>query len=370
MRSVINFFKDLFNTHLGPARWQSGYWSGFHGWLNIISDLLIWLAFTIISLILLDHVSKRKQVIKSPATYLLFGVFLLFCGFTHFLDAGMFWVPMYGINTLIRFLAALFSLLTLIFLIKILPVVTKQKTPMELEREIELRKQTELKLIEINKSLTSFASMASHDLQEPLRKINVYASQLSEAHNGIPSPEARELAQKILNTTERMQLMVKDLLNLATLTGDIIPTKVNVRTVIEHVLVDLDFKVKEKSALITVADIPPVLGNDNYLYQLLLNIISNAIKFTKQRPVLLISGEQQGNRVFLHVKDNGIGMEGKDISKIFEPFVRLNAKSEFEGSGIGLAISQKIVSILRGSIQVISKPGEGATFTIELPAAG
>ena len=162
MKSVIDFFKGLFDTHLWPARWYCGYWSDFHGWLYIISDMMIWIAYFLIPVIIFNYVSKRKQVIKYPGIYLLFGAFILLCGSTHFLEACMFWVPMYRLN--------------------------------------------------------------------------------------------------------------------------------------------------------------------------------------------------------------GIGIEEKEFSRIFEAFTRLNAHSEFEGSGIGLTICRKIVSIHKGNIGVNSIPGEGTTFTIDLPA--
>jgi two-component system, chemotaxis family, sensor kinase Cph1 len=369
MKPVADFFKGLFDSQLWPARWYCGYWSDFHGWLYILSDLMIWIAYFLIPVIIFNYVSRRKQVIKYPGIYLLFGAFILLCGSTHFLDASMFWVPMYRLNALVRFLTAVVSLMTVYFLIKILPEAFKQKTSVELEREIGRRELAELKLAEANRDLEAFASIASHDLQEPLRKIKTFSSLLYEANTGNFTLESRELTEKIIHSAERMQELVNDVLSLSILSELITPGAVEIKKVISNALNDLEIKIREKAASIHVGDIPPVWGNANYLTQLFLNLISNAIKFNLRKPVISISGEQLGDRVMIYIRDNGIGIGEKDIKRIFEPFTRLNAKSDFEGSGIGLTICRKIVEIHKGSIHVRSNPEEGTTFTIELPAA-
>lgn len=369
MKPIADFFKGLFDSRLWPARWHCGYWSDFHGWLYIISDLMIWIAYFLIPVIIFNYVSRRKQVIKYSGIYLLFAAFILLCGSTHFLDASMFWLPMYRLNALVRFLTAVVSLLTVYYLIKILPEAFKQKTSVELELEIERRELAELKLSEANRDLAAFASIASHDLQEPLRKIKTFSSLLYEANDGNFSLESRDLTEKIVHSAERMQGLVNDVLSLSVLGEIIMPAPVDVKQVIANALEDLEIKIKEKAASIHVGDIPPVLGNPNYLTQLFLNLISNAIKFNKQKPLITVTGEQLGSRVIIHIKDNGIGIGETDLIRIFEPFTRLNAKSEFEGSGIGLTICRKIVAIHKGTIRVDSKPNEGTIFTIDLPAA-
>ena len=368
MNSIIDFFKGLFETRLWPARWHCGYWSDFHGWLYITSDLLIWLAYFMIPIIIFNYVSRRKQVIKYSGIYLLFGAFILLCGTTHFLDASMFWVPMYRLNGLVRFITAIISLLTVYYLIKILPEAFTQKTSIELEREINRREFAELKLAEANKSLEAFASIASHDLQEPLRKIKTFSSLLYETNSEKFSPESIELANKIIHSTERMQTLVNDVLSLSTISEEIEFEPVQIGDVISTVKEDLEIKILEKQAVIQYGEIPLVKGNKSYLTQLFLNLISNGVKFNHQNPVITITGEIIGSRVLIKVSDNGIGIEESDLAKIFEAFSRLNAKTEFDGSGIGLTICKKIVAIHKGDIHVTSKPGQGSTFIFDLPA--
>jgi two-component system, chemotaxis family, sensor kinase Cph1 len=369
MHSIIEFFEGLFDASLWPPRWHCGVWTNFHGWLYIVSDLLIWLAYFTMPVIIFSYVSKRKQVIKYSGIYLLFAAFILLCGTTHFLDAVMFWVPMYRLNALVRFLTAIVSLLTVYYLFKILPEAFKQKTSIELEREIKRREFAELKLADANKSLEAFASIASHDLQEPLRKIKTYSSMLSDANDTNFSPDSRDLANKILHSTQRMQTLVHDVLRLSTISSEIAFDPVNIPEIISRIREDLEFKIAETKAEIQVGEIPPVMGNESYLTQLFLNLISNAIKFNNKKPLISIKGENIGSRVYIHFTDNGIGIDKADLSKIFEAFSRLNPKLEFEGSGIGLTICKKIVSLHNGKISVVSTPGTGSVFTIDLPAA-
>ena len=143
----------------------------------------------------------------------------------------------------------------------------------------------------------------------------------------------------------------------------------NVAEIIKHVKEDLEIKIAEKKAIIKVGEIPPVMGHQSYLTQLFLNLISNALKFNNKKPVIQIKGETIGKRVYIHVSDNGIGMDKEEVPKIFEPFSRLNPKLEFEGTGIGLTICKRIVSLHNGMIEVDSKPGQGTTITVDLPSA-
>jgi two-component system, chemotaxis family, sensor kinase Cph1 len=369
MQTIITFLKGLFDSSQWPARWHCGYWTNFHGWLYILSDLMIWLAYFAMPVIIFQYVSKRKEAIKYPGIYLLFAAFILLCGTTHFLDAAMFWVPMYRLSALVRFITALVSLMTVYSLIKILPEAFKQKTNVELENEIRRREFAEFKLAEVNKNLEAFASIASHDLQEPLRKIKTYSSLLYEINKDSFSSESWEMANKIIQSTSRMQTLVRDVLSLSTISENIALQKVNIAEIINHVMEDLEMKVAEKKAIIRVGEIPPVLGQQSYLNQLFLNLISNALKFNNRKPVIQIKGETIGNRVYIHVSDNGIGIEKEEIPKIFEPFSRLNPKLEFEGTGIGLTICKRIVTLHNGKIAADSIPGEGTTITVDLPSA-
>jgi two-component system, chemotaxis family, sensor kinase Cph1 len=366
---IIDFFTGLFETHLWPARWHCGYWSDFHGWLYIVSDLLIWVSYFLIPIIIIDYFSKRRKAIKFHKIYFLFAAFILLCGTTHFLDAMMFWIPMYRLNALIRLITAVVSLMTAYYLIKILPQAFLQKTNLELENEIARRIDVELKLADANKSLNNFAFMASHDLQEPLRKISLFASRMYEGNEEKMTTRSREYTEKIIESSDRLRQLTQDLLNLAVLDEEIRLEKTQPVKAITLAKEDLDLKIRDKNATIHIGDIPPVIGNERYLSQLFFNLIGNSLKFSSKPPVITITAEKRNELVIVEVSDNGIGMTPEGSKKIFDPFQRLNSKSSYEGSGIGLAICKKIMDIHHGSISVKSKIGEGSTFTLTLPAS-
>ncbi len=368
MQQVIDFFKGLFATDQWPARWHCGNWSAFHGWLYILSDICIWVAYFLIPIIILNYVSKKRSGIKFQKIYLLFAAFILFCGMTHFLDAVMFWIPVYRINALVRLITAVVSLLTVYYLIKILPVAFRLKTTEELEKEVTRRIEAEEKLAEANASLTSFAYIASHDLQEPVRKVRMFANQLKDQYNGQLDDEGYLLIEKILQSSSRMQTMTTDILTLSAYTDQIAMSIVETEDAINVALQDLESKIQLTGTEITVLPLPAVYGNQSYLAHLFLNLFSNSMKFCKGKPVIKIWGERSGNSVQLYIEDNGIGIAEDGKQKIFYAFQKMHGKTEYEGSGLGLAICKRIVDIHHGSISVSSRIDEGSTFAITLSA--
>ena len=367
-QQIRDFFAGLFETGLWPARWHCGYWSDFHGWLYIISDLAIWVSYFLIPVIIIDYFTKKKKGIKFQNVYFLFAGFILLCGATHFMDAVMFWIPMYRLNALIRAMTAIVSLLTTYYLIKILPKAFLQRTSGELENEIQKRMEVEAKLEAANISLNNFAYMAAHDLQEPVRKVLLFANRLQMAHENLNNDEAKNYIERIVRASRRMQQLTADLLNMALLNKEIEMKSVGVEDAVMIALEDLDLKIREKGASFSVGSLPRVSGNIEYLSQLFFNLIGNSMKFSSRPPVITITGQRLGERVIIEVTDNGIGMEAKDCERIFEAFQRLNAKSDFEGSGIGLAICKKIMDVHHGTISVRSEKGVGSTFTLGFPA--
>jgi chemotaxis family two-component system sensor kinase Cph1 len=245
-----------------------------------------------------------------------------------------------------------------------------RKTILELENEIQRRILAEEKLEEANKSLGNFAFMAAHDLQEPLRKIVLYGSRLEEGMKTLTDPKLLDYTQKMINSSRRMQQLTKDLLNLALLEKEIPLHATDPSRAISLALEELQTRIGEKHARIDIGPIPIVKGDDRYLQQLFLNLIGNALKFCDRPPVITIQGEERGGKSFIEIRDNGIGMSEEGSHKIFEPFQRLNNKAAYEGSGIGLAICKKIMSIHHGVIRVKSQKGVGSVFTLEFPGLG
>lgn len=364
---IVDFFSGLFSTDLWPPRWQCGRWSDFHGWLYIISDLMIWFSYFAIPVIIIGYIYKKKYELKYTRTYFLFASFILLCGSTHLLDASMFWIPMYRFSGLILFLTGVVSLFTVYHLIRILPDAFLQKTSVVLEKEIAKRIEAERKLSEANKGLEAFAYMASHDLQEPLRKVKMFTFRLYEENRDKLDPDSKQWAEKAMSAADRMQRMIMDILSLSSLRAEVELKPTDLQKVMKEVETDLEVKIQERSAVIQYHDLPVVTGYHEYLVLLFVNLLNNAMKFSEKQPFIRITAEQREGTTMIYVKDNGIGMRQEETPDIFNAFHRLNKKEAYEGSGIGLAICKKIVDIHNGNITVESAPGEGTTFMIDLP---
>lgn len=524
MDSVLDFFRKLFDTADWPPRWHCGNWTGFHGWLYIVSDLLIWSAYFAMPLIILKFISRKVNA-KFVRLYFLFAAFILACGSTHLLDAVTFWFPAYRLNALVRFVTGVVSWVTVFQLVRILPEALSLKTHDQLEKEISERKRAEEELrianhqlneaqeiakmghwqwdVENNKltwspglykiyglepqndslsydkflefvhpgdketakesiqkafettefppyqhrivlkdgtvktlqakgevltddrgrivkmigtgqditeqqqaqqqllektqelentntELQQFAYVASHDLQEPLRKIMTFASLLNKEAKEALTEKGRLYLDKIVQSSSRMQKLIDDILKFSSLNAtDEVFAPTDLNAIIEQVLVDMEVLIEKTGAVIQTEKLPVVEAIPSQMGQLFLNLIGNAIKFRKEteKPFVQISGtETAGSRLTgefplaakypyghqmrfakITVQDNGIGFDETYAEKIFDIFQRLNSSKKQEGTGIGLAICKKIVDNHHGFIQARSRPGEGATFTIILP---
>lgn len=239
------------------------------------------------------------------------------------------------------------------------------------------------KVSELNKSnhdLEQFAYIASHDLQEPLRKIRSFTELLAK---NITNENKREsYLDKIDKSCERMILLVKNVLDYSRLRkSQAVFEQVSLQEIINSVKIDMELAIEDKNAVINSPALPTITGVKPQLYQLFYNLIGNALKFSTTTPEINISmhypssEEIQKNKELLSgakyieitVKDNGIGFDQKYANQIFTIFKRLNTREEYSGTGIGLALCKKIVDNHHGSISAESKPGEGAEFKIILP---
>ncbi|UFH57649.1 PAS domain-containing protein [Spirosoma sp. KNUC1025] len=236
-----------------------------------------------------------------------------------------------------------------------------------------------------NESLQQFAFIASHDLQEPLRKIQQFGNLLKTRQADL-TEESLLYLDRMQSGASRMSTLIKDLLDFSRLSTQQEASKpVSLQTVVEGVLTTLEFQVDELSAQIRVGLLPTVVGDASQLNQLFQNLLSNALKFRRpgQQPLIdikagllavekLPAGVKPGRSSIAYhqiaVIDDGIGFDENHADRIFQVFQRLHGKSEYAGTGIGLAICEKVVANHGGVITATSQPGQGATFTIYLPA--
>lgn len=231
-----------------------------------------------------------------------------------------------------------------------------------------------------NEQLAEFAFVASHDLQEPLRKIQAFSSNLLRPEANL-NDYAKNYSQKINASSSRMAKLVKDLLSFSVLSlGDKKLFIVDLNETLKHVIEDLEAVIESKQAVINTSHLPSIHGVPVQMSQLFHNLISNALKFSKENPIIDVTAEDVAEEsiskyeldkarryVAIVVSDNGIGFDEKYVSKIFVLFQRLHTIKGIDGSGVGLAICRKIVEDHRGVILANGKENEGATFTVILP---
>lgn len=255
--------------------------------------------------------------------------------------------------------------------------IQEQKTANEIlemkvsERTGELVNKN--KALEIsNYELQQFASVASHDLKEPLRKIRVFSSILKDQLTD-ETPEALRNVDKIMNASQRMYELINDLLDYSRLSADTLFEKTNIEKLIAEIVVDLEFSVHAKNAVINIGNIPELEVIPGQIRQVFQNLLSNALKFSRNDvpPIIDISANLIHDKDTVYcritVADNGIGFDEKYVGKIFTIFQRLNPKEAYEGTGIGLAIVKKIIEKHSGSITARSTEGVGTTFILMLP---
>ncbi len=243
----------------------------------------------------------------------------------------------------------------------------------ELERmdiEARLKRKTQ-ELEKSNLAMEDFVSIASHDLQEPLRKIVTFGSRLTEIEHDLKR-ESKEYIDRMQKTAFRMQNLIEDLLLFSKASTQTEPLKkVNLKTVLKEVLTDLELLLeKNNGTLILIGTLPTIEGNPFQIRQLFHNLLSNAIKYHDEDkpPNIEINSflnKQGGWEIFF--KDQGIGFDEKYKNRIFRPFERLHGRDKFEGTGMGLAICKKIAENHDGTISVTSQPGQGTCFSVTFP---
>jgi PAS domain S-box-containing protein len=230
----------------------------------------------------------------------------------------------------------------------------------------------ESKIQELNRSnleLAQFAYVASHDLQEPLRKIMVYSDFLQKKYTQIDE-SGLAILKNMISATMRMKRLIEDLLLFSRISsGRQEFTYASLQSLLEEVLQDFDMKIQEQQVIIHADELPDVYCIPQYLKQVLANLLSNSIKYSKDgiAPEVRIKAETGNDGVTIYFTDNGIGFDNKYADKIFGMFQRLHTREEFEGTGIGLSLAKKIVDMHRGNISADSQPGQGTTFIILLP---
>jgi light-regulated signal transduction histidine kinase (bacteriophytochrome) len=245
---------------------------------------------------------------------------------------------------------------------------------------IKKRKDTEesLKILAANlefrnKELEDFTHIASHDLKEPLRKISFFGDKLKKTISGKMNEEELDSLMRMQHAASRMEELIEGLLAYSRITTKQQPfVRINLNTIISEVLQDLEIRIAESKGVVQVGELPFVNADPLQMRQLFQNLIGNALKYHAKdvAPLVVIASTVEGETCKISVSDNGIGFEQSESGRIFGIFERLVGKSEYEGTGVGLAICKKIVEHHGGTINAFGEPGKGARFVIIMRYSG
>lgn len=336
-------------------------------WLHVISDLLIGGAYVSISATLGYLVYKASRDIPFHWVFLAFGLFIVSCGLTHFMEVWVIWDPVYWMSGYVKVLTATASVATAIALVPLVPRIFRL---IDAARKSEQRKA---EIEQLNEELERFNYSVAHDLRGPLRGIGGFSQALREDCPAELSPEARDHLDRIQASVTKMDALISDLLKYASVGRQQLTLRpVPLGDAVRDTLAFLEGEIRQRKASIIVApSMPPVVGDPTLLQVVLQNLIGNAMKFVAEgvTPRIHIRAQdEEGATVLITVSDNGIGIPSEDRGRVFRMFERFHR--QHEGTGIGLPIVQRAVERMNGTLGVQDGPGGvGSTFWFRLPAA-
>jgi signal transduction histidine kinase len=382
---MLNFLKNLFDSSDFTPRRYCGDWSTALVGLHIVSDVLIWIAYLTIPVVLISF-ARRRHDLPFPWMFWMFAAFIISCGFTHFLEAAAFCWPAYRLMGMVKLITAAVSWATVIALVPLVPMVLALRTPKEFQQEIDERKRAEEVLRERTAQLETaqkeleesilklqrtermailgqVAGGVAHELRNPLNVIHTSVYYLLNARNPTPDKKVDHLKRIERN----VKLADNVITSLSTFARSPLPTLLPI-AIEPFVRETLEINAPGQAIEVAVdcpAGLPHALGDRDQLRIVLGNLIRNARDAMSAGGRLAISAAASDGVVELAVADTGVGIETENLARIMEPLYSTKAS----GLGLGLAISRSIVEKNQGSLRVTSEPGRGSTFTIRLLAS-
>ena len=335
-------------------------------WLHVTSDILIGVAYVSISGTLSYLVYKASRDIPFNWVFLAFGLFIVSCGMTHFMEVWVIWEPVYWMSGYVKIVTAAASVATAIALFPLLPKVFGL---IEAARKSERRR---VEIEQLNGELERFNYSVAHDLRAPLRGITGFGHALREDCGHELSPRAHGYVQKMQDSAARMDTLICDLLKYATVGRQELERRaVPLDQAIRSAQALLEGEIRAARAQISVsAPLPAVIADATLLQVVFQNLLHNAIKFVAPgvQPQVQITATTRDGKVTVHVTDNGLGIPPDAREQVFRIFERFHP--EHAGTGIGLAIVHRAIERLGGRIGVEAAPqGNGSRFWFELPLA-
>ena len=358
--------------------------------LHITSDALIALAYYSIPFTLVYFVRNRRDL-AFDWMFLCFAVFIVACGTTHLMEIWSIWHPTYWLSGSIKALTALVSLPTAVLLVRLVPKALALPSPLELKqaneglkREIVERKQAFEQIQELNKQLQrksalleaanqeleSFSYSVSHDLRAPVRHIDGFAT-LLQRHEGAFDEQGRRHLDTISESAKRMGQLIDDLLVFSRIgRAELRHATVNLDQLVQDAIRDLEPETRGRNIVWKQDPLPTVVGDAAMLRQVFVNLLANAVKYTRLADparIEITCAAGTAEEIVVSVRDNGVGFDMQYVDKLFGVFQRLHRQDEFEGTGIGLANVRRIVLRHGGRTWAEGKLNEGATFFFSLP---
>ncbi len=379
-QQIFEFFKRMFSTADWPPRWHCGNWTDFHGWLYIISDLMIWAAYFAIPVLLFRMLTKRSDLPFSKIFWL-FIAFILLCGSTHLMDAVIFWWPAYRVSALIRFITGVVSIFTVYALYKILPLVYQIRTAAQLEVEIEQRKKAEAevqiqhleheKTKELLRVRDEFITLASHELKTPLTSLKGYLQILEAGRVKTLQDTDRQLIAKANKQAEKLARLINDLFTTAKIQlGELSLRKSTfpISEVINQAVLQVFSPEKTPYIDTQIASDVEVEADFDRIEQVIYSLLLNAVKYSSIEDNIEIKVVVLDAEVKVSIIDKGIGITTDKLPHIFDRYYRVeNASRNYSGLGIGLYVTSQIIEKHGGRIGVESIINQGSTFWFILP---
>jgi len=370
---LTHFFTHIFDAGDWPARWHCGTWSDFHGWLYIVSDLMTWLAYFMIPVLLMYMIRKRTDI-PFPKIIWLFVAFIVLCGLTHLIDAVLFWWPAYRLSAMVRMITAIVSVFTVYALYRVLPQVMSLRSVAELETEIREKnaaqqsaRTTHELLMESYQQLNTLTHILSHNLKNHAANMTMLVSlvepaQLSEGN--------LLLVEKMGKVSEGLTETLHDLGEAMKVRENNVNSEIiSIEQLVSKILQVLDAEFLSSSAEVKLdLAINEIFYPKLYLESILVNLLSNALKYRNPERNLKIelrSYINEDGRKVIECEDNGVGIDlalyGDKIFGLYQTF-----HGHVNAHGVGLFLVKSQVESQGGSITVSSQPDQGAIFKIIL----
>jgi signal transduction histidine kinase len=330
---------------------------------HVLSDGLIWLSYVAIAGTLVYLVRRLKKEMPFQWMFLAFGLFIIACGFTHFMDIVTLWKPIYWLSAYVKIITAVASVITAVALPTLIPKIREMARAAARSREIQIE------LAASNRELEAFSYSVSHDLRAPLRAIDGFSQAVLEDSAQKLDEQSRTDLRRVRIAAKRMGELIDDLLKLSqTARVEMLREQVDLSRMAGEIAAQLSDAGPERDTRFTIAPELTAVGDRGLLRVALENLMGNAWKFTGKTAagVIELGAEQQDGQNTFFVRDNGAGFDMKYASKLFGPFQRMHENSNFPGTGIGLATVQRIIRRHGGRIWATAAVGRGATFYFAL----